>query len=157
MRLVVVGERMNLPTWRPRYWPDVHGDRHWRLMLRLGAFRDARSRAKLASLGLAEYDSINLLPPDPQGTSWDAEKAEEVAVTWMEKFRAYDQCLLAGARVARAFHLGGGMGRLMGKSTCACGVRVVVIPHPSGLNRFWNSRIKVDSLSERLTILLRVR
>jgi hypothetical protein len=156
VRVIVVGERMNRTTWRPRGWPTVmRQDRYWELMLRLGAFRDGQSRVKLASLGLGDCDAVNLLPPDPQGVPWEAERAEEVASVWLDHLREYDGCLLAGARVAAAVGLRGRMTDLLGRRSSVFGVRVVVIPHPSGLNRFWNSSIAVESLKEKLSSILK--
>lgn len=154
MRLLVIGERMNRPTWRPGGWPDLRGDRYWKLMSRLGAFKGERSRAKLASIGLEEYDAVNLLPPDPQGVRWDAAKANEVAISWLERVREYDRCLLAGRRVAAAFGARGGMSELLGNRLSMFGIRATVIPHPSGLNRFWNNRYEVESLRESLSVTI---
>jgi len=157
MRLLLIGERMNGPTWRPDEWPSLRGDRYWRLMLRVSAFNAEKSKAKLALIGLTEYDAVNLLPPDPQGVRWDSAKANEVAVSWLNHMREYDRCFLAGKRVAASLGVRGNLPDLVGKKLSVFGVKVTVIPHPSGLNRFWNDSAAVEELRERLSIILRER
>ena len=148
---LIVGERTNMRTWRPRLWPDVECEGYWRLMLRLGAFRDARSSAKLAAIGLAAAPAVNLLPPDPQGAAWDAETAREVALAWLQRFAGYDRVYLAGGRVAAALGARGGpLAGRYGEEFAVGEARCVLVPHPSGLNHFWNDQAAVDRLRLKL-------
>lgn len=154
--LIVVGERMNQATWRPRDWPvAVSHPRYWKLMRRLGAFNDEKSKTKLASLGLTGYDAVNLLPPDPQRSPWDAERAKEVMAAWLDHLRGYDRCFLTGVKVSAAIGLRGRQVGLLGRRSSVCGVRVVVIPHPSGLNRFWNDVAAVWQLRDKLSTIFK--
>lgn len=141
MRAILIGERMNRATYRPTCWPDVSGARYWRLQLRFGAFRDCASRLKLGSLGVEWTDAANLLPPDPQGVCWDATRAREAAIAWLPRLRGYDLAWLAGARVLAAFGVdrrGRTMAELVGRFVDLGGVPAVPVPHPSGLNHWWN-------------------
>lgn len=130
MRTLIIGERFNQPSWRPRRgWT-------WKLALRLGAF-GPRSREKLARIGV-DGPGLNLTPPDPQGVLFDAIAAEEfVRENWLN-LTSYDTVYLAGRRVTKAV------------------LRVVqlpnliMIPHPSGLNRFWNDPEAVEILHDHI-------
>lgn len=153
MRSYLIGERQNSKTWRPPFWPGVSGEKYWRLMLKLRAFRDEQSQAKLRRLGIevSECLSVNLLPPDPQTVPWDAEKAREVAGFWLPRFHRR-LLYLAGGRVAAAFGVRRGPLRgSFGKSSMVGGSRIIIIPHPSGLNHFWNDRGDVVDLQNVLT------
>ena len=150
--VILVGERMNQATWRPVCWPDVACGRYWRVMTRLGAFRDGRSGEKLRSMGLTWDLAVNLLPPDPQSVPWNAEGAAAVARAWLPRLKGYDLVLLVGRRVVDAFGV-----ELLGSFTECCGSEVdlgrvtgFVVPHPSGLSRFWNDAWNVERFKERL-------
>lgn len=153
--VILVGERMNVPTWRPRCWPDVSCRRYWDVMLRAGAFRDARSQAKLRSLELTWDRAVNLLPPDPQGVPWDAAKAREVAAAWLPRLAEYGLVLLAGRRVIDAFgvELLGTVSECCGSEVDLGGVAGLVLPHPSGLCRWWNGPANVAEFKRRVGCL----
>ena len=154
MREIVIGERANLPAQRRR---DQTAAKYLRLMLKLRAFNDTRSRQKLARIGVhvAEAESANLLLQSPQGVPWDAGRAREVAEDWLLRLRG---CLayLAGGRVARAFGVTErSLREVYGRSLRIGGVVAVVIPHPSGLNHFWNDAGDVSRLRRRLSKTIR--
>lgn len=151
-RVVLVGERMNQATWRPKCWPDVWCRRYWDVMVRLGAFRDSRSRAKLESLGLRWDLAVNFLPPDPQLVPWDAARAREVASAWLPRLQEeFSLVLLAGKRVVDAFgaELLGTMAECCGSTVDLGGVGGVMLPHPSGLSRWWNDPANVEEFRRR--------
>lgn len=150
--VILVGERMNQATWRPTCWPDVACRRYWDVMVRLGAFRDARSCAKLKSLGLRWDVAVNLLPPDPQGVPWDAAMAREVAAAWLPRLSEFDLVMLAGRRVVDAFgvELLGTVSECCGSEVDLGGVAGLVLPHPSGLCRWWNDPENVAEFRRRV-------
>lgn len=164
MKIIVVGERMNVPTLRPQCWPDVACDHYYRLMLRLGAFRDQTSYRKLRSVGLdlesPGLETVNLLPLDPQNIPWDARKAKEVAEAWLPRLRdGFDLAVLCGRRVADAFSVDvlGKLEDCVGTPVALDGMDAVLLPHPSRLNRWWNDRTNVGGLRTRLREILTCR
>lgn len=123
-----------------------------RMSLRLGAFNDLRSRAKLLSTGVdvcgeePQYDLMNLLSPAVQGVPWMAEVAKAVARHVDEELLPeYDALMMAGVRVAAAF--GFRDARTLSEYPLQGGRRALVLPHPSGLCRIWNSDKKVAECS----------
>lgn len=155
MRAVVLGERMNLrPMTRSLRKLLTLGDEEWaRFALRMGAFRDDRSLVKLASVGLAGARGINLLPPSPQEVPWDGQRARRVAALICVALAEDPTPVVyaAGGRVAAALLLPrrGPLRNVYGvplESPLLPGVPVVPIPHPSGLNLWWNDRRQVEAL-----------
>lgn len=113
------------------------------LMIRYGAFRDSKSRRKLAKLGLESCDAMNMLPPQ---YVWDRDFASIVAekITLLTN---YSHIVLAGRRVAAAFasdapRLPFGTAWELWHDKLA-----TVIPHPSGLSRTWNSPVVVEAIA----------
>jgi len=157
--ILIVGERFNMPG-RPA-WADMPAERWYRLALRLGALRDPSSRLALRRIGIDadSCQSMNLTKPAPQGVPFDADYARDVAVLVYSDFaRRVAQLVcaddwriivLCGRRVARAFCVPDR--QPWGTSP---GGGVVVIPHPSGLNRFWNDSAQVAALNRALAPLL---
>lgn len=149
--VILVSERMNQATWRSRCWPDVACGHYWQVMTRLGAFRDGRSREKLRSLELAWDLVVNFLPSDPQGVPWDTRGAREAARTWLLRLAEFNLVLLVGRRIVDAF--GVELLRLMeeccGSEVDLGGVAGLVVPHLSGLNRFWNDVQNAKKFKER--------
>lgn len=159
MSMTLIAERFNQATWRPSYWPDVSGLRYWKLMTVLRAFRDdhcaacraARLRLSLLGINLLGARSANLLPPDPQGVPWDSEMAKVVAEAWEPVLRDSGLVVLVGGRVARAFGVRvKRLSEVFGRLVEPAGLMATVIPHPSGLNRFWNEASNVSKLRRRL-------
>lgn len=128
--ILLVGERANLGrSWSPRLRPDDDVP----LRLRLGAFTTSQSRANLLRAGLGWDAACNLLWPS-LSSAWDSQLARRVASNLLDddRFTAY---LLAGRRVAIAFGLSG---LAIPSAARAADRPVLVLPHPSGLNRLWN-------------------
>lgn len=131
--VVLVGERGNAPrelTRRPS--TDV------RLRLKIGAFREGVSRRRLENLGLKWDHSLNLLPSCPAAEAqWKNESEMEASKVARALTEHFDRAtfFLCGSRVSSAF----GFAfkplsvRTQGRHTFA------LLPHPSGLNRFWNT------------------
>jgi hypothetical protein len=161
MKILVVGERMNMPSFRPQCWPDVTCERYWKYMRRLGAFQDARSQVKLKSIGVdlgdGDVSTINLLPPDSPGVPWDASIAKAVAVSWQPRLAEFDLIMLCGIKVTRAFNIDmlGTLAECCGTPVDLDGVNATILPHPSGLNLWWNDKKNVTSLRRRLKSLMR--
>lgn len=149
---IVVGERRNGPTREVDATARTTACR-WRALLCEGAFADPTSARKLTSIGvdLTTVRSANLLPASPTVGEWDERTAratweagltDQPGATW----------LLCGRRVWRAT-----MGRAdgeFGSEATAGGARVVLLPHPSGLSRWWNDRANPTRLGRRLRGLL---
>lgn len=162
----IVGERYNAPSVRGL---DRLGDRAWAetSLCVIGppeyeAFSDAGSRRKLARLGLERDDvlALNLLPPAPQGVPWDADRAARIADLIRPVLPDDGSVLLAGARVATAFGVcraGNPLAELYGEPVDAGGLRAVLLPHPSGLCRWWNDPRRVRKLRAKLDRLRAAR
>lgn len=98
--------------------------------------------SRLAGL-LPEVHHVNLLDEYPgrkqRGSAFDAVTARRKAdylYLWLQRRPArYPYVLLAGQRVASAFRFGGQRPfkafPMAGRATC-------VVPHPSGINRWWS-------------------
>ncbi len=149
-RVIVLGERENASESEleasPGHW--------WRSSLARGAFLDRTSTKKLASAGvdLTRVRSANLLPPSPVVGEWDVAAArqswltaaaDQPGATWMTcGGKAWTAATgKAGGRADEVFEL-------------PCGGRVIPLPHPSGLNRWWNDRANPTRLRRRLRGLL---
>lgn len=155
LRILMVAERYNMPLdtrlesmarMSVHQWVDFS--------LSLTALAGGHARAKLSDIGVpSDVLSMNLLPPAPQGTEWDARLARSVAE--VVALRDYDAVMLVGRRVATAFgcprwpmlH----SARLMTPGGGSEGLRAMLVPHPSGLNHFWNDEIEVEVARELVT------
>ena len=146
---------MNAKTWRPHFWPDVGREEYWDLMLRMSAFRDPMSTSKFKKIGLETWSAVNLLPPDPQGVPWDAKMATAVAKIWRERLTRYEFVVLVGQRVATAFGLSIKTSFLMGQIFDLDGITATIVPHPSGLNRWWNDTSRVRELKKCLRSVMK--
>lgn len=146
--VLLVGERMNQAAPDHTYSPG----RWLRLSAKLGAFRDEKNRVKLQSVGVDVDDprmaSLNLTPPAPQGAKWGVVMARDVAE--LIDLSVHHTVYLCGSRVAKVFNIPYEVGSVnqIGKT------RVVVLPHPSGLCRFWNSEIDVSELRKTIINLM---
>lgn len=138
LRVLLVGEAINVGR---RRVPQVVHD-HWLrsddLTRRFGAFRLGTGRARLIRCGVRWTDSADLLPPGPCGW-WDADLARRAASTWlplwMERFALV---VLVGKRVAAAAGLP------------ASTDRVLLVAHPSGRNRQWNDPDHMGRVGEEV-------
>lgn len=84
------------------------------------------------------YRRRNLLQLRP-GESWSAPRARDAAEELRRETEAEDALVLCGAKVASAFRVDYiALYRLNLPRADAGHLRVLVIPHPSGLNRMWN-------------------
>jgi hypothetical protein len=188
---MLIGERFNGP--RRERWDELckSDPGGWlELAVRLGAFHDARSRSRLASIGITfnvptwaigsvqgeESSSctlssptvdrtMNLLPPAPQKVRWAPTLAGQVAIAWYPHLLDYEVTYLCGRKVASAFGVpvSGPIPSRWGLSSAdwgdcfllqddeECDHTLVVLPHPSGLNRFWNDEIAVELAREMLS------
>jgi hypothetical protein len=152
-RVLVIGERFNAPPRRawdemtPRRWADA--------CLALGAFRDGPSRLKLASVGVAadRADCLNLTPAAVQGQPWRSDFAAAVAALVLPRLAGWRVAYLCGARVAAAFGVRGPVTPIFGRPVDLGGATAVVVPHPSGLNLWWNCRHRIEELRRCLNSL----
>lgn len=137
--ILLVGERMNLGRdWRPR----LSSDDSIELRLRLGAFKTPASVRSLVACGLRWDRALNLLWPSTSN-SWDADLARAVASRLLDLETGL--IIAAGRRVAAAF----GLGEVVIPSRWRVRSRwVLVVPHPSGLNRMWNDPATYDRVRE---------
>lgn len=143
--MLLVGERECGPR-SERLDALVTGDMWDRLewcreSLGRGAFLAERPRQKLASIGVRDFASLNLLPPDPRSGFWHAGWAKEVARDGLaallrgELRSCVRQVAFVGARVAAAVGMAGFplLTPWSGRD-----FECVVLPHPSGRCRWWN-------------------
>jgi hypothetical protein len=137
--IVVVGERYNLGRdWTPR---DRARETDLRFLVRLGAFRKGTSRRCLVKHGLAWDAALNLLMPSSRVGAWDPGRAREVASSIrVELEDTFDSIVLAGRRVPKAFGVSGEFLTVEGK--------YALIPHPSGLNHWWNDHVNRERAKE---------
>lgn len=142
MSTILVAERFNQSRWltAERYVnSDDEVSRWLDISARLGCFRRGNGIHRLKSVlpdGFKDWDACcNLMPPAPQSVPWDAKTADRVALELWQ--RPYDKWILIGRRVARAFHAHH-LPYL--EPTTFEDRTIVVAPHPSGLNRWWNTR-----------------
>lgn len=96
---------------------------------------------KLEALGIRRGTAcLNMLPPADCG-EWDEVAACRVASTmklWLYDTRRYERLVMFGKRVAEALV---GPCELLGMYNVGpAAVPAIVVPHPSGLNRWWNDR-----------------
>ena len=137
-RTIVLGERRNGPTREVDAAAKTAADR-WRASLCEGAFADFGSVKKLMSIGadLTEVRSANLLPASPVVGEWDRDGAREA---WAAATADQPEAtwLVCGRRCWEAA-TGSGDGEF-GDVREVGGGRAILLPHPSGLNRWWNDR-----------------
>lgn len=153
-RVLLVAERFNLPRnarWEGYVEMNV---RHWvRVAIRCGVFRRGHTSAKLGLIGVTWDEALNLLPPAPQGERWDPRAARRVAEVVLEDRRQYSHVFLCGRKVAQA--MGHGRWPMLHSAVVSHNLlthvdqapatcKVMLVPHPSGLNRFWNDDVEIE-------------
>lgn len=113
----------------------------------------------LADRDLDEWaDWVNLIEewPGPaergKGSAWNARLAVKWAEELRETLRDYRGVICLGRRVAGVVLPGGG-GFPYFRWTESRGAKLVVIPHPSGIVRWWNEPENVERAREFLTAL----
>lgn len=176
-RILLVGQRANGKCLRrPR---NRALENNVRFLRRLGAFKSGPSRQKLIALGLTWDEAVNLLPQRP--TSLDTWLARDKAVAKrnakaiMDYAQANDMdIVLLGNRVAEAFGLKYEPGRVMSilayktsesRITANDVIRgrkkakkhlgdILILPHPSGRNRYWNDENNVSRTVSTITRFL---
>lgn len=125
-------------------WPSLMHHRPYHGLTRDGAFRFGPGRSRLLDCGVRWNRSANLLWCSTIG-QWDAREAERWATKLRSDrdFRQHDVVYMAGRRVAAAF----GLSDLeMFTWRDVGGQRFVLLPHPSGRSRIWNSRQTLESV-----------
>lgn len=145
MSALLVGEQFSDGETPKRLAPKTWA----RTSLRLGCFHDGVGRAKLETIGCRWDVSMNLLPP---GIPWDKAFAHEVAL--LAEQLGHRRVILLGRKVAASFGIDWPI-----RWGILCWERFVVVPHPSGLNRVWNTldrdalhQLMSCTLDERLTL-----
>jgi len=128
MKTLAIGERYNAPLWEPN--GCVRDSFAVRVVM--GFYRTGHRRRFLRSVGIDWDDGVNLLWPHPSPGTWDAVEARRVAGVVLQDVSRYGRVLLFGRRVCDAFGVPFEVGSAHG--------RFVPLPHPSGLNRMWNSQ-----------------
>lgn len=106
------------------------------------------------------FDTINLLedhqPREQKGSSFDLPRAREVAKGVLVGVEDGRTLVLAGRRVAAAFdvvflkYLQKTVLKLPGKKR----VTVFLLPHPSGVNRWWNDHDNVEKARHLLLTVI---
>lgn len=136
MLRLVVGERFNAPCslYVEQQYAEDH-QRYIKLMRRLGAFSNCKER--LATIGVTGDLWQNLLPPSPSciQATWDHAAARAVA----SYITDVDVVFMCGRRVQRAF----GVRTSEDVDVVWAEPVLIAVPHPSGLNRFWNDTARV--------------
>jgi hypothetical protein len=144
---VIVGERANLGT-QLDGWSQERLDRLDRAHLRrpsMFAFtRGYLVSERLAALGLRWDTAVNLLPPRWQGCEWDAEMAKRNALAFTRTWLEHRLIVLLGRKVQTAFGYVDTDPASLLIDTGDSGHDVLLLPHPSGLCRWWNSRTNVE-------------
>ncbi len=106
------------------------------------AFESGPSAARLRSLGLRWDAARNLLPPAPSGTAaWSRADASTAAARIARDYPDGATLVLCGRRVAEAFGLAAEpplTRRVIWDLGGHPGLDVLLLPHPSGLSRWWN-------------------
>lgn len=111
-------------------------------------FSDGRCRRRLAALGL-DLDAValyNLLPdwpgPSSKGSAFHVPTVREVAAELLPALAAHARVVIAGKRAAAAL---GFREPYLVWAEGPTGGRWAVLPHPSGVNRWWNNPANVDA------------
>jgi len=136
MTPLIIGERANRSALQREMTPH----RWLRIARRVGAFRDlsfhqnVRTREKLIAVSIdPDWPSMNLCPPGHTDDPWPKKFAKEVAGLIGEEI-----LILLGRKVQAAFGV---------TSPVPFGMlidgRFLCMPHPSGLNHFWNDGLEV--------------
>lgn len=132
MKILLVGMAPNLATGsRPDMWllPDDSGIRHsanrllWYAGYSYGQY-------------MSTFDRTNLIR-HPVAEKWPAAEAREAARSMVPLLRG-QKVILLGRRVAAAFGLSDAPLLEWVWGDEACSFRSATVPHPSGLNRWWN-------------------
>jgi uracil-DNA glycosylase len=135
VRPLLIGEAPGRST--PPGWPAFFGrDRSARVLWQLG-FRVSRAADRPGNV-----DAMNLIDFYP-GAKWPTEHARTCAHGLMHSLQARSRVVLVGRQVARAF---GALESwdwfewfwLHADHEERTGPRFAIMPHPSGLNRWWN-------------------
>lgn len=131
---ILIGERANSNFgWKGRWNLDISAN--------IEAFCEGPSRDRLEKYGLRWDKALNLLPPGR--TRWGKKEvleARHMAQMIMERWPD-SMLILAGQRVCSAFSVA----YLPLKfDVTPMGPSVLCIPHPSGLNRWWNDPQNVE-------------
>lgn len=115
------------------------------------------SRRMVDLCGGARLPWTNLL--DEEILPWPRSYAERRAAELMNsKQDALGPWLLLGARVAEAFGIDRGPGEwLQWYKSPQTRAHLVTVPHPSGLNRWWNEPANVAAAEELLTAVAQYR
>jgi len=152
VRPLLIGERRNRPSareWDALEWATACvGD---------GAFDEADG-VKLARIGLSldACDRLNVHPPGSQGDPWDADLAARVATRLVDVVAERPVVYVAGGlalAAVSAVRRGNPLAEVYGRTVHApaLGRPVVPVPHPSGLNRWWNDPRRVAALRDLLS------
>jgi hypothetical protein len=149
MKILLVAERMHIDCrWehaeallpeRAARWLEFSRD--------IGAFgsgmsTNKRDATRLASIGLRDFDALNLLPPSPVSGEWDARLAFRVGqvlrgeLLWTDGW-CYDIVVAVGKRPAAALGLDTAALGYFDLSSCG---RFTTCPHSSGRNQWWNRK-----------------
>jgi len=158
-RSLLVGERFNMDsTLMPERW-------RWALSKRLGVFRKGCRYDRMIEWD----DGANLLWPHRGDSTrhWDAEAARAFVATIPTD--EYDVIYMAGRKVATAFgvpdtipfgsvlsYVDGDLYRLEWSEVMGT-TRLITLPHPSGLNRWWNDADQAVALGAHLRTLQHYR
>ncbi len=112
----------------------------------------ARSGERLRELGLPLIPWLNLF--DRPAERWDRAEATSSALRILEKHGdSSTPLLLLGARVCDAFGLPTDREWLGWYRTWLTRAPLIALPHPSGLNRWWNEPTNAVAASELLRAL----
>lgn len=145
MTTLLIGERWNMKERQFLYdlW-DKDSDKYLEVMLSFGGL--VRNR-RLGYLGIYPHSSMNLLPPAPQDVQWNRALADDVArLCSSALLPKHDLVWLCGRRVAAAFRIP--HDAEWGDTVEKHGTHIQILPHPSGLNRFWNN----EDLTQELRV-----
>jgi len=149
----VVGERCN--GRRRSHWDTASIETWAKFTWSVAAFFDGPSRSKLLSIGLDWHSvkCVNLMPPSPVIREWNARRASEtVNLMGFSEFALVFAC---GVKVCSAMGFIGKLTDSVGEIVPARSREIVPLPHPSGLNRFWNNQGAVSRLKNKITELLK--
>lgn len=155
--ILVIGERVNnrdLTPSKVQRWRQSWIRWGWKAALATEAMVRGQSRTRLDQIVLGEKWVVNLLPPDNKPGSWDQKMARQMAAeaeAWLRGKRCPIRgVVLLGRRVGNMFMPGAAFG-----TTGRIGdIPVLLVPHPSGRNRFWNEAENVKKAkrwAKRLT------
>lgn len=139
--VILVAERFNVAyekscVKRHPYetWSQDGGVRWLSVSRRMGIFKRGKgikNGARMRSIGVHWHESCNLTPPAEQVVRFDVALGDQTAS--LIRDMAWWRIVCVGTRVAQCFGIDAPVrwGHLYGD-------RYVVVPPPSGLNRWWN-------------------